>query len=58
MKKLICKILGHNYKYNSKTYPTKCNCTRCEKKWITIKNPEYNGKNLLEQPIFIWIENE
>jgi hypothetical protein len=54
MKKLLCKIFGHDYKYNSHSLPTKCLCKRCDKKWRTIKNPKYNGRNLMEEGIFIW----
>jgi|688.fasta_scaffold2131635_2 hypothetical protein len=56
MKKLICKILGHKYKYNFVSFPSKCKCTRCGKKWKSINNPKYNGKNLNEEDVYIWEE--
>lgn len=56
MKKLICKITRHNYKYNFVSFPSKCYCKRCGDKWKTIKNPEYFGD--LKEPIFIWIKDE
>lgn len=56
MKKLICKIIGHKYKYNFVSFPSKCSCTRCGDKWKTINNPEYVGD--LKEPIFIWIKDE
>lgn len=57
-KKILCKILGHeyDYKYNFPIVSNKCECTRCGKKWKTIGNPAYNGKNLSKEDIFIWEE--
>jgi len=57
MKKLLCKILGHNFMYNSTTYPTKCFCRRCLKEWKSVNNPNYNGKNLMEEDVYMWIED-
>jgi hypothetical protein len=58
--KLLCKILGHRYRYNFGWMPNKCLCKRCFKTWITINNPEYiPGKsNPLEVDILIWIEDK
>lgn len=56
MKRLICKLFGHKYKYNFPKIPTKCECKRCGKKWHTVKNPNYNYKNIFKEPIFIWEE--
>jgi len=58
MEKLICKIIGHKYSYNFTWMPSKCLCKRCGKKWKTINNPAYNGKNLLEEDLHIWVEDE
>ena len=61
MKKLVCKLFGHKYKYNFVSYPSKCSCTRCGAKWKTIKNPKYDGTNLMSEDIYIWkeiLENE
>ena len=61
MKKSVCKLLGHKYKYNFKWMPSKCSCTRCGAKWKTIKNPKYDGTNLMSEDIYIWkeiLENE
>ncbi len=55
MKKLICKIIGHKFKYNFVTYPTKCSCTRCGKKWKSIKNENYKG-DITKEDIYIWVE--
>lgn len=52
MKKLICKILGHKYHYNF----TKCECKRCGIKWKSVKNPNYDGTNLMHEDIFMWEE--
>ena len=41
--------------------PSKCSCTRCGAKWKTIKNPKYDGTNLMSEDIYIWkeiLENE
>lgn len=54
MKKLICKLIGHSFKYNFGWAPNKCHCKRCGKKWKTIKNPYYNG-NPIETEMFIWV---
>lgn len=52
MKKLICKILGHKYHYNF----NKCECKRCGVKWKSVKNPKYDGTNLMHEDIFMWEE--
>jgi hypothetical protein len=59
IKKIICKIKGHNYSYNFGWAPTKCKCNRCGMKWRTVANPEYiTGKsNPLEIDIFTWVED-
>ena len=54
IKRIICAFIGHNYSYNFGWMPTKCNCKRCGAKWKVVSNPEYNGKNLMEEPIYIW----
>jgi len=56
MKKLVCKIIGHKYSYDSKSQPTRCKCKRCDKKWMTVKNPKYDYTNIFKKPIFIWRE--
>lgn len=56
MKKIICKILGHKYHYNFKSFPTKCECKRCGVKWKSVKNPNYDGTNLMHEDIFMWEE--
>lgn len=60
MKKLLCKIIGHNYKYNFTTFPTKCHCTRCGKKWKSINNPAYipNVTSPLDVDLYIWVEDK
>ncbi len=58
MKNIICKILGHKYKYNFVTFPSKCTCKRCGTKWKTIKNPNYDRTNLFKEDIYIWIKDE
>ena len=58
MKKLICKILGHNYSYNFGWMPNKCICKMCGERWKTISNPKYNGKNLLQEGLHVWIKDE
>ncbi len=57
MKKLICKLLGHRFKYNFGWMPNKCYCSRCGAKWKTIKNPDYNG-NPIETDMYIWVPCE
>lgn len=57
MKKLICRIFGHKFKYNFTWAPTRCHCSRCGIKWKTIKNPDYNG-NPIETDIYIWVPCE
>lgn len=58
MKRLICKILGHEYKYNFGWMPNKCECTRCGMKWKTINNPNYDFRksNPLTEDMHIWVE--
>lgn len=56
MKNLVCKIIGHKYKYNFVSFPSKCSCTRCGDKWKTINNSDYVGD--LKEPIFIWVKDE
>jgi hypothetical protein len=34
MKSLICKIFGHQFRYNFTWMPSKAICKRCHKKWI------------------------
>lgn len=53
---MICKIFGHKYTYDSPSQPTRCSCKRCGKKWRTVKNPNYDYKNIFKEPIFIWEE--
>lgn len=57
MKKLICKLLGHRFKYNFGWAPNKCYCSRCGAKWKTINNPDYNG-NPIETEMYIWVPSE
>jgi hypothetical protein len=59
IKKIICKIKGHDYSFNFGWAPTRCVCKRCNAKWKTIPNPEYiRGKsNPLEVDIFIWVKD-
>lgn len=38
MKKLLCKIFGHKYRYNFTWMPSKCICARCHKKWHITGN--------------------
>jgi hypothetical protein len=59
MKKLICKILGHQYFYNFGWMPNKCWCKRCGGKWKTVPNPNYiPGKTSpLDQDLEIWVED-
>lgn len=54
--KILCKLLGHKYKYNFPSFPSKCECKRCGKKWKSINNPKYNGSNLMEEGLYIWEE--
>ena len=52
-----CKILGHQYETNFAWMPTKMRCKRCNKKWKSILNPDYNG-NPIETDLHIWIEDK
>lgn len=52
MKNIICKIFGHNLKYNSLSNPTKSWCKRCDKKFKLIVNQ--NPKS--EYDLTIWKE--
>ena len=54
--KILCKIIGHKYSYDSKSQPTRCKCKRCDKKWMIVKNPKYDYTNIFKEPIFIWRE--
>jgi hypothetical protein len=60
MKKLICRIFGHNYVYNFGWAPNRCKCDRCSMSWKTIKNPKYipNKTSPFEEPIEIWVEDK
>ena len=60
MKKLICRIFGHNYVYNFGWAPNRCKCDRCGMSWKTIKNPKYipNKTSPFEEPIEIWVEDK
>ena len=60
MKKLICKIFGHKYKYNFGWMPSKCECRRCGQKWKSVKNPNYvpGESNPLSEDIMIWVEDK
>ena len=58
MKNLICKLIWHDYKYNFKWMPSKCECKRCGKKWKSVNNPKYDGTNLMEEDLYIWVEIE
>lgn len=53
-----CKLGYHKYKYDHPSQPTKCTCTRCNRKWKMVKNPDYipNKTSPLTTPIFIWEE--
>jgi hypothetical protein len=59
MKKIICKIIGHDYSYNFGWNPTKCVCKRCGIRWKTIKNPNYipGETSPFDEPIEIWAED-
>ena len=43
MKKILCKILGHQFRYNFPSLPNKCICARCHKKWVA----DYSKDNLI-----------
>ena len=43
MKKLICKLFGHKFRYNFATLPNKCICGRCHQKW----KADYSKDNLI-----------
>ncbi len=32
MRELLCRMLGHHYRYNFPSIPTKCICARCRQK--------------------------
>ncbi len=34
MKKILCKIFGHKFRYNFGWMPSKAICKRCHKKWV------------------------
>ena len=59
MKKLICKLFGHKYRYNFGWMPSKCVCERCGMRWKTIKNPEYiaGESNPIETDLHTWVED-
>ena len=38
-KKIWCKIMGCDFRYNFATMPDKCICSRCKSKWRRSFNP-------------------
>lgn len=57
LKEIICRIIGHKYKYNFTWMPTKCHCERCGEKWKSVKNPNYKG-DIVKEDIFMWVKVE
>jgi len=53
MKKLICRILGHKFKYNGASLITKCHCERCGMKWKVKFNRGVHPSKLAE-----WVIDE
>lgn len=46
MKKLICRLLGHDYRYNFPSIPNKCICYRCSAKFeFGLKSLEWSSVN-------------
>lgn len=52
MKNLICRIFGHDFKYNAVSMPSKAWCKRCNKKFKLVANP----KPTSEDDLTVWEE--
>lgn len=48
MKKILCYLFGHRYRYNFSTLPSKCICARCHKKW----KADYSKDNLIRSELW------
>lgn len=49
MKKLICKILGCDFRYNFPSIPNKCICVRCDNKYeLNLKTFEWESVDLFD----------
>ena len=53
MKKILCKVFGHRYRYNSTTLPNKCICARCHKKWTA----DYSKDNLVKSELWSEVDS-
>jgi hypothetical protein len=53
MKKILCKLFGHQYRYNLQTLPNKCICARCHKKLVA----DYSKDNLIKSELWSEVDS-
>lgn len=53
MKKILCYLFGHQYRYNFPSLPNKCICARCHKKWLA----DYSRDNLIREELWHEVDN-